>query len=96
LPRYDFIDDVAAQTGGEMIYTKSVGLVKQTPEPYVSLQHALDHMRRRYRLYYDVPQARPGQRRRVQIELSPAARRLHPAAQVIAQKGYAVPKTGVR
>jgi VWFA-related protein len=93
-PRFDYIDDVAAQTGGEMIYTEDAGPMKQTREPYVSLRLAIEHMHRRYRLYYDLPDAKPGQRRRVQIELSPAARRLHPDARIIARKGYAVSKPG--
>ena len=38
-------------------------------------------MRRRYRLYYDMPEAKPGQRRRVEIELSPEAQNLHPDAE---------------
>jgi hypothetical protein len=91
-PRFDYVDDVAAQTGGEMVYTEDAGPMKQTREPFVSLRLAIEHMRRRYKLYYDLPEAKPGQRRRVQIELSPAARRLHPDVRIIAQKGYAVPK----
>lgn len=93
-PRFDYIDDVAAQTGGEMIYIEDAGPIKQTRQPYVSLRLAIEHMRRRYRLYYDLPDAKPGQRRRVQIELSPAARRLYPEATIVGRRGYAVPKTG--
>jgi hypothetical protein len=93
-PRFDYVDDVAAQTGGEMIYTEDAGPMKQTREPYRSLRLAIDHMRRRYKLYYGLPEAKPGQHRRVPIDLSPAARRLHPEARIIAQRGYAFPKMG--
>jgi hypothetical protein len=92
-PRDDYIDDVAANTGGEMIYVEDAGPIKQTRHPYPSIQQSVEHMRRRYRLYYDMPQANPGERRHVQIELSPAARQLHPGARIIAPAGYVIPKT---
>jgi hypothetical protein len=91
-PRYDYIDDVVAQTGGEMIYTEDAGPMKQASKPYAALRQAIEHMRHRYRLYYDMPESKPGHRRRVEIELRPAARRLHPDARIIAQKGYDIPR----
>lgn len=90
-PRFDYVDDVAAETGGEMIYTEDAGPIKRTRDPYASLRLAIQHMRRRYRLYYDMPDGKPGQRRRVQIDLSMTARQLHPEAKIVARKGYAVP-----
>ena len=30
-PRFDYVDDVAAQTGGEMVYTEDAGPMKQPP-----------------------------------------------------------------
>jgi len=92
-PRFDYVDDVAAQTGGEMIYVEDAGPMRQTRQPYVSIRLAIERMRRRYKLYYDLPEAKPGQRRRVQIELSPPARRLHPEARIIVRTGYTFPKT---
>lgn len=91
-PRYDYIDDVASLTGGEMIYLADAGPVKQTPQPYLAIRQTMERMRRRYRLYYDMPEANPGQRRRVTIELSPAARRAHPGARIIGRGGYVIPK----
>ena len=90
--RFDYVDDVAEQTGGETIYTEDAGPRRATPNPYVTLQQVIQRMRRRYRLYYDMPEAKPGQRRRVEIELSPAAQRLHPGARIVGRRGYVVPK----
>ncbi|MGA7241291.1 MAG: VWA domain-containing protein [Bryobacteraceae bacterium] len=90
--RFDYVDDIAEQTGGETIYTEDAGPIRAGPNPYVTLQQAIQRMRRRYRLYYDMPEAKPGQRRRVEIELTPAAQRLHPGARIVGRKGYVVPK----
>ena len=90
--RFDYVDDIAEQTGGETIYTEDAGPMRADPNPYVTLQQVIQRMRRRYRLYYDMPEAKPGQRRRVEIELSPAAQRLHPGARIVGRKGYVTPK----
>jgi VWFA-related protein len=90
--RFDYVDDVAEQTGGEMIYTEDAGPMRADPAPYVTVRQAIQRMRRRYRLYFDMPEAKPGQRRRVEIELSPAAGSRYPDARIVARKGYVVPK----
>jgi VWFA-related protein len=90
--RFNYVDDVAEQTGGETIYMEGAGPMRADPNPYVTLQQVIQRMRRRYRLYYDMPEAKPGQRRRVEIELSPAAQRLHPGARIVGRKGYVTPK----
>jgi len=90
--RFDYVDDVAEQTGGETVYMEDAGPMRGDPDFYVTLQKVIQRMRRRYRLYYDMPEAKPGQRRRVEIELSPAAQSLHPGARIIGRKGYVVPK----
>ena len=90
--RFDYVDDVAEQTGGETIYMEDAGPMRADRNPYVTLQQVIQRMRRRYRLYYDMPEAKPGQRRRVEIELSPAAQRLHPGARIVGRKGYVSPK----
>lgn len=90
--RFDYVDDVAEQTGGETVYMEDAGPMRADPHPYVTLQQVIQRMRRRYRLYYDMPDAKPGQRRRVEIELSPAAQLLHPGARIVGRKGYVVPK----
>jgi ribosomal protein L21E len=90
--RSDDIDQVANQTGGETIYTEDAGPMKAARDPYGEILQAIRRIRRRYMLYYDMPEARPGQRRRVSIELSPAARALHPNARINGRKGYVVPR----
>jgi VWFA-related protein len=92
--RFDNVDDIADQTGGETLYTDDAGPMKRTPEPYIEVRRMIERMRRRYALYYDMPDAKPGERRRVAIELSAAARAAHPDARVIWQRGYVVPKRG--
>ncbi len=94
---FDFIDDVAEQTGGEVVYSASVGPIRQEDNPYAvnpnaALRQVMRQMRRRYRLYFDMPPGKPGQRRQIQIELSPGAQALHPDARIIGRKGYVIPK----
>jgi hypothetical protein len=90
--RFDYVDDIAAQTGGETIYTDDAGSLKRTTDPYIEIRRAIDRMRRRYVLYYDMPAVKPGQRRRVSVELNTASRSAHPDARVIGQRGYIVPR----
>jgi VWFA-related protein len=90
--RFDYVDDVAELTGGETLYLEDAGPTRGDPDPYVTLQKIIQRMRRRYRLYYDMPEAKPGQRRHVEIELGPEAQHLHPGARIIGRKGYVVPK----
>jgi VWFA-related protein len=77
---FDFVDDVAEQTGGEVIY------------PGAPLRPMIERMRKRYKLYYDRPAGKPGERRQVEVELSAAARTRHPDARIVARKGYLTPK----
>jgi VWFA-related protein len=90
---WDNVDDITAQTGGEIIYAEDAGPIRSTPNPYIALRQAVQRMRRRYRLYYDMPDTKPGQRRRVAIELSPAAQRMHPGARITGRKGYVTPQS---
>jgi VWFA-related protein len=77
---FDFVDDVAEQTGGEVVY------------PGTPLRPMIDRMRKRYKLYYDRPAGKPGERRQVSVDLSAAAGALHPDARIVARKGYLSPK----
>lgn len=77
----DYIEDVAAQTGGDV--------VRANP-PGPAFREMLLRMRKRYSLYYAMPPGKPGQVRRVTVELSPAAKRLHPDATVLTRKGYVI------
>jgi hypothetical protein len=51
----------------------------------------VERLRNRYSLYYAMPKAPPGDRRRVTVELAPEARRANPRAEVTARKGYRTP-----
>jgi hypothetical protein len=70
---FDYADDVAEQTGGEMVYAGDAGSVHRDPNPNLALRGAVQRMRRRYKLYYDMPPGKPGQRRKIEVELSRAA-----------------------
>jgi hypothetical protein len=75
----DYIEDVAAQTGGDVV---------RADPPGPAFRQMLLRMRRRYSLYYPMPAGKPGQVRHVTVELSAAAKRRHPDASVLARKGY--------
>jgi hypothetical protein len=79
----DYIEDVAAQTGGDVV---------RADPPGPAFRQMLLRMRKRYSLYYDMPPGKPGQVRRVIVELSTAAKNLHPDATILARKGYVVSK----
>ena len=88
----DYVDDVVRETGGEMVITADANALHRTPNPHFALQQMLDRLRKRYRLYYDMPPGKPGETRRIALDLSPAARVLHPDAEAIGRKGYVIPK----
>lgn len=92
LKLFDVVDGVAVDTGGEVIYTERAGSIGASPTPNAALRQVIQRMRHRYRLYYDMPPGRPGQSRKIQIELSPATQALHPDAWIIGRKGYVIPK----
>src|SRR5580658_2615044 len=79
----DYIEDVAAQTGGDVV---------RADPPGPAFREMLLRMRKRYSLYYPMPPGKPGQVRRVTVELTPAAKARHPDAAVLARKGYIVTK----
>jgi hypothetical protein len=90
----DFVEDVAEKTGGEVVFSGNMPRIAATPNPNAALRQVIQRMRRQYRLYYDRPAGKPGQRHRVDIELSPRARAAHPDARMIARKGYVIPAGG--
>src|SRR6202021_1106006 len=79
----DYIEDVAAQTGGDVV---------RADAPGQAFRQMLLRMRKRYSLYYAMPPGKPGQVRRVTVKLTPAAKSRHPDATVLARKGYVMPK----
>jgi VWFA-related protein len=75
----DYIEDVAAQTGGDVV---------RADPPGPAFRQMLLRMRKRYSLYYPMPVGKPGQIRRVTVDLTDAAKKRHPDAAVLARKGY--------
>jgi VWFA-related protein len=74
---------VAAQTGGEAV---------DADDPGHTFRDMLRSIRRRYSIYYAMPTGKPGSSRRVDVALSPQGRSRYPDAQVLARKGYVMPK----
>lgn len=73
----------AGKTGGETVNAN---------DPAEAFREMLRRIRRRYSLFYEMPAAKPGATRRVTVELSPDAKARYPKAEVLARKGYLVPK----
>jgi hypothetical protein len=77
---WDTVDDVAEQSGGEVVTSAD------------DLRPAIQRMRKRYKRCFEKPPGKPGRRHRLDIELSPAARALHPEARILGRNGYVIPK----
>jgi hypothetical protein len=88
---FDSIDEVAALTGGEVVYSENTGYARGDLTPNATLRKVIERMRHRYKLYYGRPAGKPGQVRHVEVALSSAARALHPDARIVARKGYVIP-----
>jgi VWFA-related protein len=84
LTPYDNFLGVAEQTGGEVV-------TADPPGP--AFQEMMRRLRKRYSLYYATPPAKPGEYRRVTVDLSAAAKARYPKAVVLAQKGYRAAKS---
>jgi len=69
---------IAGQTGGEVL----------TGVQFSELGQVLERSRSRYSLYYRQPESEAGFFRHIRVELSPVARRAHPAARVRTRTGY--------
>jgi len=74
---------VAAKTGGETV---------DADDPGHTFREMLRAIRRRYSIYYAMPAGKAGSARRVDVALSPQGRSRYPDAQVLARKGYVMPK----
>jgi hypothetical protein len=85
---FDYVDDVSEQTGGEVVYAGDAGSVKHDPNPNAALRRVVERMRKRYKLYYDMPSGHAGHGRRVEVELSTEAALKYPDARVIQRHGY--------
>lgn len=79
---FDDVFLLATQTGGEALTAK---------KPKGSFGDMLNRIRDRYLLIYRVPHAaQPGTFRKIEVDLSPAAKRKHPRASVSGRTGYYV------
>jgi VWFA-related protein len=73
------VKGIAEKTGGDFIRGEDAG---------ASFQEAMRRIRTRYSLYYPLPDVKPGARRTIRVELTPAAAKLHPKSRVRARTGY--------
>lgn len=76
------VKGVTEKTGGDFI---------RADDPGTAFQEAMHRIRSRYSLYYPLPEAKPGSRRSIRVELTDEAARQHPKARVRARTGYMVP-----
>lgn len=74
---------VAAKTGGETVNAN---------DPADAFREMLRRIRRRYSLYYAMPAGKPGSVRNVKLDLKPSIKAQYPKAEVLARKGYIIPK----
>ena len=74
---------LARETGGEVLRSERAG---------DTFRQMLERIRVRYSLHYRAPTAPPGSLRKIRVELTPAARKRFPRAEVRARAGYVVPK----
>jgi Ca-activated chloride channel homolog len=74
---------VVEETGGDLI---------KGHNPGADFEEMIRRLRLRYMLVYALPLGKPGQPRRIKIELSEDARKKNPQAKVRARDGYYFPK----
>jgi VWFA-related protein len=75
---------LATESGGDVVRASKAG---------AAFEEMMERIRTRYSLHYRCPRAEPGSFRALKTELSPAARRRFPNAQVRARAGYYVPES---
>ncbi|MDE3195743.1 MAG: hypothetical protein KGN84_05335 [Acidobacteriota bacterium] len=76
-------DAIVEQTGGSAIAAGT--------DPGAAFQESLRRLRRRYSLYYVLPEGAAGSERHIKVELTPEAMQSHPGAKVFARRGYVAP-----
>ena len=74
---------VVEKTGGDLI---------KGSDPSADFEEMIRRLRLRYMLVYALPPGRPGEERKIKVELSEDARKKNPKAQVRARYGYYIPK----
>jgi Ca-activated chloride channel homolog len=73
---------IAEKTGGDFIHAG---------DPAAGFQESMHRIRSRYSIYYAMPNAKPGSRRSLHVELSADAAKRYPKSKVRARTGYIVP-----
>jgi len=81
----------AMATHMDTITDKTGGALVKAEDPGTDFANLMERIRRRYSVYYLMPESQPGDRRNVRIELTEEARKNHKSARVRARKGYVVP-----
>jgi VWFA-related protein len=72
---------VVEKTGGDLI---------RGHDPGADFEDMIHRIRQRYTLIYALPQAKPGEERKIKVELAEDARKANPQARVRARDGYVV------
>ena len=76
------ITGFAERTGGDAV---------TVDDPGGALRQMIRRLRLRYSLHYEMPPAKPSERRSIKVELSAEANRRHRGARIRARSGYVVP-----
>jgi len=74
---------VVQETGGDLIKGR---------DPGPDFEEMIRRLRLRYMIVYALPKGKPGEQRKIKIELSAEARKKNPKARVQARDGYYLPK----
>jgi hypothetical protein len=74
---------VVEKTGGDLMKGHDAG---------GDFEEVIRRIRRRYTLAYALPPGKPGEERRIKVELGGDAKKKNPQARVRARDGYYVPK----
>jgi hypothetical protein len=74
---------VVDKTGGDLI---------KGHDPGADFEEMIRRLRLRYMLVYALPQGKPGEERKIKVQLSEDERKKNPQARVRARDGYYIPK----
>ena len=76
------MSSIAERTGGDMLNPDDAG---------AGFREMMQRLRLRYSLHYAMPPAKPGEERKIRVELSKEAAQRYPGAKVRARSGYVAP-----
>lgn len=77
------ISSIAEKTGGDKLSAGDAG---------EGFREMIQRLRLRYSLHYALPESKPGQERKIKVELSKDAAKRYPDSKVRARSGYVVPQ----